>query len=98
MGTFTFLLFYTLQILLINKLTNDWIFVLAYGFSLSISGLFAFYYYKKFKSIRGSWKIFSLFYKRTTVITSVINEREIIINELEKARKEFVTYRDGPKQ
>ena len=98
MGTFTFLLFYTLQILLINKLTHDWIYVLAYGLSLPISGLFAFYYYKKFKSIRGSWKIFSLFYKRTTVITSLINEREIIINELEKARKEFVTYRDGPKQ
>ena len=98
MGTFTFLLFYTLQILLINKLTHDWISVLAYGFSLPISGLLAFYYYKKFKSIRGSWKIFSLFYKRTTVITSLINEREIIINELETARKEFVTYRDGPKQ
>ena len=98
MGTFTFLLFYTLQILLINKLMKDWIFVLAYGLSLPISGLFAFYYYKKFKSVRGSWKIFSLFYKRTTVITSLINEREIIINELEKARKEFVTYRDGPKQ
>jgi len=45
-----------------------------------------------------AWKIFSLFYKRTTVITSLINEREIIINELETARKEFVTYRDGPKQ
>ena len=98
MGTFTFLLFYTLQILLINKLTHDWIYVLAYGLSLPISGLFAFYYYKKFKSIRGSWKILSLFYNRNTVITSVINEREFIINELEKARKEFVTYRDGPKQ
>ena len=97
MGTLTFLLFYTLQILFINKLTHDWIYVLAYGLSLPISGLFAFYYYKKFKSIRGSWKIFSLFYKRNTVITSVINEREIIINELEKARKEFVTYRDGSK-
>ncbi len=98
MGTFTFLLFYTLQILLINKLTHDWIYVLAYGLSLPISGLLSFYYYKKFKSIRGSWKISSLFYKRTTLITSLINEREIIINELEKARKEFVTYRDGPKQ
>ena len=98
MGTFTFLLFYTLQILLINKLTHDWIYVLAYGLSLPISGLLSFYYYKKFKSIRGSWKISSLFYKRTTLITSLINEREFIINELEKARKEFVTYRDGPKQ
>ncbi len=98
MGTFTFLLFYTLQILLINKLTHDWISVLAYGLSLPISGLLSFYYYKKFKSIRGSWKISSLFYKRTTLITSLINEREFIINELEKARKEFVTYRDGPKQ
>ena len=98
MGTFTFLLFYTLQILLINKLTHDWIYVLAYGLSLPISGLLSFYYYKKFKSIRGSWKISSLFYKRTTLITSLINEREIIINELETARKEFVTYRDGPKK
>ncbi len=98
MGTFTFLIFYSLQIWLASKYLADWRFVVAYALSLPISGLLAFYYYKRFKSIRGSWKIFSLFYKKTTLITSLITEREIIITELEKARKEFVIYRDGPKQ
>jgi len=98
MGTFTFLIFYSLQIWLTSKYVHDWRLVLAYGTSLPVSGLLAFYYYKRFKSIRGSWKIFSLFYKKTALITSLITEREIIITELEKARKEFVIYRDGPKQ
>ena len=98
MGTFTFLIFYSLQIWLASKYLADWRLVLAYGLSLPISGLLAFYYYKRYRSIRGSWKIFSLFYKKTTLITSLITERELIITELEKARKEFVIYRDGPNE
>ena len=98
MGTFTFLIFYSIQIWIASKHINDWRFLLAYGLSLPISGLLAFYYYKRYRSIRGSWKIFSLFYKKTTIITSLITERELIITELEKARKEFVIYRDGPNE
>jgi len=96
-GTFTFLIFYSLQIWLVSKYVSDWRLVLGYALSLPISGLLAFYYYKRFNSIRGSWKIFSLFYKKTTLITSLITEREVIITELEKARKEFVAWRDAPK-
>jgi glycerol-3-phosphate O-acyltransferase/dihydroxyacetone phosphate acyltransferase len=97
MGTFTFLLFYSLQMFFVHKFAHNWTLTLAYAASLPISGLLAFYYYKRFKKIRGNWRIFSLFHKRTKVITSLITERESIINKLELARKEFVAYRDAPK-
>ncbi len=97
-GTLTFLIFYSLQIWLASKYIHDWKFALGYALSLPVSGLLAFYYYKRYKTIRGSWKIFTLFYKKTTLITSLIAQRENIISELEQARKEYVIYRDGPKK
>jgi len=96
MGTFTFLLFYPLQIWLISKYTTDWHIVVAYALSLPVSGLLAFHYFKRFTTIRGNWKIFSMFYKKTTLITSLLSTRQTIIEELEKARKEYVAYRDQP--
>lgn len=97
MGLFTFIIFYSLQIWLVNKYTNEWPIVLAYIVMLPISGLFAFYYFKRFTSIRGNWKILSLFYKKTNLMTSLITTRQLIIEDLEKARKEYVAYRDTPK-
>lgn len=91
----TFILFYTLQILFVNKITDDWRIVLAYALSLPIFGLLAFYYFKRFTTIRGNWKIFSLFHKKNTLIISLLSTRQLIIADLEKARKENVNYRDG---
>jgi 1-acyl-sn-glycerol-3-phosphate acyltransferase len=95
MGTFTFLLFYTLQIFTVYKLTHNWPIVLGYSCLLPITGLGAFYYFKHFTTVRGNWKIFSMFYKKTKLITLLISTRQTIIEELEKARKEYVAYRDG---
>jgi 1-acyl-sn-glycerol-3-phosphate acyltransferase len=97
MGTFTFIIFYSLQIWLVNKYINEWPIVLAYIIMLPLSGLFAFYYFKRFTTIRGNWKILSLFYKKTNLMTSLITTRQLIIEDLEKARKEYVAYRDAPK-
>lgn len=94
MGTFAFLIFYSFQIWLINKFLTDWRIVLLYGIMLPVSGLFAFYYYKRFTTIRGNWKVFSLFYKKTTLITSLISKRRTIINELEKGREDINIYRN----
>lgn len=94
LGTFTFLVFYALQIWIINTLSNDWLIALLYGIMLPVSGLFAFYYYKRFTSIRGNWKVFSLFYKKTTLITSLISKRQSIINELKKGKEDFNAHRN----
>lgn len=94
MGTFTFLVFYSLQILFVTKFTSNLPVIVVYSLLLPISGLFAYYYYNRFVTIRGNWRVLSLFYKKTRLITSLITTRQQIIDELEKARKEFVTYRN----
>jgi len=95
MGTFTFLLFYSIQIWLANKYLADWRWVLSYTLMLPISGLFAFFYFKKFQAIRDNWRFVSLFLKKTSLASSLIEKRQSIINGLEKARAEYVNYRDN---
>jgi len=93
MGTFTFLLFYTLQIFFVTRYTSSFPIITVYSLLLPISGLFAYYYYNRFITIRGNWRVLSLFYKKTRLITSLISKRQQIIEDLENARKEFVAHR-----
>jgi hypothetical protein len=55
--------------------------------------LFAFSYYRRFTTIRGNWKVFSLFYKKNKLIASLILKREEIIQALEKGKDDFLAYR-----
>jgi len=88
-GTFTFLIFYSVQLWLVHHyLHTIWI-TLCYLVALPLSGFFAYFYGRRFVNLRGRWMIFSLFYKKTNLITSVITMRQRIIDELEKGRKEF---------
>jgi len=93
LGTITFLIFYTVQILLSKYYFHDWRIILAYTLLLPISGLFAFSYYRRFTTIRGNWKVFSLFYKKNKLIASLILKREEIIQALEKGKDDFLAYR-----
>ena len=89
LGTFTFLIFYAVQLWLIHYyFQQPWI-TLAYLFILPLSGFFALCYWKRFTNLLGRWIIFSLFYKKTKLITSILNMRQRIIDELEKGRKEY---------
>ena len=88
-GTLTFLVFYSVQIWLVNYFTHDWRIVLAYAAMLPISGFFAFYYRKKFTNIRGNWMVFTIFSRKATLIAELIRMREKIIEELEKGKEEY---------
>ncbi|MEO8148631.1 MAG: lysophospholipid acyltransferase family protein [Bacteroidia bacterium] len=89
LGTLTFLLFYGFQLWLVQHYFHNVLLTLCYLIALPLSGYFAFFYWKRFTNIRGRWIIFSLFYRKTALITSIINMRQNIIDELEKGRKEF---------
>lgn len=88
-GTFTFLIFYTLQIWLVaNYFHTTWVTV-AYGVSLPLSGAFTYYYWHTVRYIRSRWRLVSLFWKRTYLIANLINERQQIIAEFDKGREEY---------
>ena len=89
-GTFTFLIFYSFQLWLVQHyLHTTWI-TLCCLIALPLSGFFAYFYGRRFTNLRGRWTIFSLFYNKTNLITSIINMRQHIIDELEKGRKELL--------
>ncbi len=89
-GTFTFLIFYSLQIWLVNHYLQNWKISLAYAFLLPISGLFANSYYHRFIHLRGKWAVFSLFNKKTTMISSLMARRNKIIDDLNRGKDDFL--------
>ena len=92
-GVFTFIIFYSLQLYLVQRFFHyeyaGWL-TLAYFIFLPLSGFFAFAYYRRFTTIRGNWKVFNLFMKRATLISQLITTRKNIEEEFEKAREEFI--------
>lgn len=89
LGALTFLMFYGLQLWLMQYYFRNTLLTLGYLFVLPLSGFFAFYYWKRFTTFRGSWTIINLFYRKTDLITSLITMRQNIIEDLEKGRKEY---------
>jgi 1-acyl-sn-glycerol-3-phosphate acyltransferase len=90
LGMFTFLIFYTLQIWLVNHFFHNTLLTVLYALSLPLSGFFTYYYWHTFDKIRAKWLLISLFFRRSTAIASRIAERESIIEEFNKRRAEFL--------
>lgn len=89
-GMFTFIIFYSIQITLVWKFSHNQLYTLLYGISLPLSGIFGYWYYLVVSKIRNKWMLVSLFYKKNTVISSLITEREELIAEFDKAKNEYV--------
>lgn len=90
-GTFTFLIFYSIQIYFVADYFHRFLYTLAYLLSLPLSGYFAYSYYYTVKSIRAKWLFISLFFSRTALIASLMEQRKLIVREFEAARTEYHT-------
>lgn len=90
LGTFTFLIFYSLQVLTFHHFVKDVYWNLLYAAFLPVSGLFAFRYYKRYKIMKSQFLLFSLFYRRQQVIAKLLTRRQVIIDLLEDSRQEFL--------
>lgn len=88
-GMFTFLIFYSTQIILVWKLTHIRWLTIAYGLSLPLSGLFAYWYFHTVNKMRTKWVLMLLFYKKSVFISNLITEREQIIAEFDKIKDEY---------
>jgi 1-acyl-sn-glycerol-3-phosphate acyltransferase len=88
-GMFTFLIFHSIQIILVWKLTHIQWLTIAYAISLPISGLFTYWYYHTVLEIKNKWVLMMVFYKKSVFISNLITERENLISEIDKAKNEY---------
>ncbi len=91
MGIFIVMGFYTGQTILVYKYFSSLsLFIpFAYLLLLPLSGLFAFYYWRKFSNLRGRWLVWSIFSRKTSLLASIVQLREELLNDIRTARKEF---------
>ncbi len=89
-GMFTFLIFYSIQIVLVWKLTDLKLLTLVYAISLPLSGIYAYWYYHTVKKIGTKWLLIMLFYKKSVFISSLISERDKIIEEFDTFKNEYI--------
>jgi 1-acyl-sn-glycerol-3-phosphate acyltransferase len=91
-GVLTFGGFYTLQTWLVyTYLQNIWI-ALAYLLSLPVTGFFALAYARMRRNSLDRWRLLTLFYKRTDLVSKIVAERAALISELESAKEEYWKY------
>ena len=92
-GMLTFPLFYFLQSWFVAKITGgaSWLPWL-YFISLPVSGFFVLHYWGRLLRSRDHWKMVSLFYRRNKLVNNLIVQRAILINELEKAKVQYLDF------
>lgn len=88
-GTFTFLIFYSVQVMLVWKFSHHFIISFIYALSLPVTGLFAYWYYHEMKRIKANWILLLIFYKKSAIVSKLMMEREAIITVFDEAKKEY---------
>lgn len=88
-GVLTFTIFYLLQLWLVLHFFQNYFLTLAWLAAMPLAGFFAYYYWKRWSVVRGRWKLLALFNRRKELLTSILEMRTQLIEELEKGKKEF---------
>ena len=95
LGLLSFLIFYTLQTLVVWKLLGG-VLAVAYLVLLFPSGLFALRYAKQYFKLRKRRRLINLFINKTSLIGRLAMERQAIIYELEKGKDEYLKTTSRP--
>ena len=90
LGMFTFIIFYSLQILFFKHFSQNNLLSLIYALSLPVTGFFAYFYWHQFTDYRSDFFFNNLFKNKRTMIDDLIAERENIIYEFEQAKEDFL--------
>ncbi|WP_115373893.1 lysophospholipid acyltransferase family protein [Adhaeribacter pallidiroseus] len=89
-GIFTFPLFYALECYLVWYFTHAWFVVLLFLIMLPVAGFFVLYYYQKFKKVRTTLKLQTLFFRDRKLISGLMQQRESLLAELEFAHQQYI--------
>lgn len=89
-GTFTFLIFYSVQLFIFYYFSSSAMLTLLYAVTLPVTGLFAFYYAQKVIRMKEFIQLWRLFMTKREDISDIILKRKAIVDELEKSREDFM--------
>ncbi|MFH1004734.1 MAG: 1-acyl-sn-glycerol-3-phosphate acyltransferase [Bacteroidota bacterium] len=88
-GMLLYLIFYSLQILVLALIFRNWWILSAYIILLPLSGFFSLYYYSFLKKTFGRLRFYSLWKRDKNAAEKIISLRQQIIKSLEKAKKDL---------
>lgn len=89
-GIFTFTFFYALQIYLIYYFTKLPVLTVLFALSLPVAGFFVLHYYRKLAHTFANLKLLALFFKRSSLVADLMQQRHAIIKELEQAKQQYL--------
>lgn len=87
MAMIMWLIYYCFQLLLIALLFHQWILLWTYTLFVPLLGYFAIMFYPVKQKIMGRWRLLRLVRKEKEVVSGLINERKIILEEINKIKK-----------
>ena len=89
-GMVVFGFYYIFLINMFNRLVNENALTIVYALTIIPSGNFVLSYYFHVQKYRQYLRFFTFFYKKRYVMQQVVNERNMLINYIDKARKEYL--------
>ncbi|MBL4667891.1 MAG: 1-acyl-sn-glycerol-3-phosphate acyltransferase [Flavobacteriales bacterium] len=88
-GTFSFILFYSLTTYLVWSFSESTILTLCYGIALPLSGFFTIFYARIARRFYYNWQFTSKFFSKQKVLVQLMADRNIILKELESMAKKM---------
>lgn len=90
-GIFSFPVLYAIQAAVLWRFLPDTLSLLLYLISLPLSGFFTLRYWNTLLRVRERWLLLRLFLSESPVAESLKQQRQELIEELEKARNEYLS-------
>ena len=90
-GIFTFISYYCVVLWAVQTFwLHNFLWLLGYFILMVLSGFFALFYTAFFENVKENWQFISIFYKKNTLISTLVAQRKEIFNFLENAKKEYL--------
>jgi 1-acyl-sn-glycerol-3-phosphate acyltransferase len=92
MSMLLWVLYYGIQLLVVALIFHSWILLVIYAFLVPLTGLYVLKFTSLAKKVFGRWRLLRLVRKDKVTVERLINERVAIIEELEIAKKKYLTF------
>ena len=91
MAMLGWLVYYAVQLIIIGAVVKNWTILGIYAISVPLLGYFALHFYPVKQKIMGRWRLLRLVRKNKNVVSELINERRLILEEIQTLKREAVS-------